>query len=92
MKTDGGSGWSKLHLTESAGVYTGTLILSQNENILFRVTDNDGNVFTHDPYEVTLIDKNAPTVSANWDTAWTNGAVTINVTATDDLSGVAQKA
>jgi hypothetical protein len=93
---DDGSTWTELVLSRSdvdPGYLFGTLSLTQYEDITFRATYSDGSVF---PYEyVAKIDKVDPTMSLAFSTEtdwyhWTNQDVTVTVSASDDLSGVAK--
>ncbi|WP_368262611.1 GBS Bsp-like repeat-containing protein [Clostridium disporicum] len=65
-----------------------TYTISANGNYTFKVTDNAGNVLTHN-VSVTKIDKTNPTVTvAGNPTAWTKNDVTLTVTGADSQSGV----
>ena len=57
--------------------------------VLYRSTDNAGNVEPSNAIEVR-IDTGAPTTVSSADSLWHTSAVTIGLTATDELSGVAE--
>jgi large repetitive protein len=66
-----------------------TVIEEGVNTVSFYSIDNSGNVEEVKTTEVK-IDKTAPVTKSNIATNWTKGKVTVNLTATDDLSGVAK--
>jgi len=78
---DNGSTW------QSAGSKT----FSANQTVNIKVKDNAGNISAPKPITITKIDKTIPQITsvAKSTANWTNGNITLTVTATDNASGVA---
>ena len=89
---DSGSGVKSITKPDGT-VVTGsstTYTVSANGTYTFKVTDNAGNVLTHN-VSVTKIDKTNPTISVTGNpTSWTKNNVTLTVTGADSGSGVKQ--
>ena len=92
------SGVAKTEYSVAGGAwteFTNTFSMTQNGSFKVRAADKAGNVVQSDDYQITNIDKVDPTMSLAVSTEtdwyhWTNQDVTVTVSASDKLSGVAK--
>lgn len=88
--SDSQSGLAAKAYSFDGGAYgtSNSIFVSDNRTVTVSVMDNAGNVTTKS-INVTNIDKTAPNASMSADkTAWTNGDVTVRVSASDNASGL----
>jgi hypothetical protein len=85
---DTGNGCVDIDLDEN-GAYETTISTDGARNVTVKATDNAGNQAIPKTTMVS-IDKVKPvvTIAKSPNTTWTNGSVTVTVTATDDRSGI----
>lgn len=88
--SDSQSGLAAKAYSFDGGAYgtSNSIFVSDNRTVTVSVMDNAGNVTTKS-INVTNIDKTAPNASMSADkTSWTNGDVTVRVSASDNASGL----
>lgn len=89
--TDVESGLSQIQTPDGKWTNASTVdyTATSNGDYVFYAKDIVGNITTKS-ITISNIDRNAPTLILTQNTTWTNGSITINVKAIDDVSGIKQ--